>query len=187
MQKKSICLQMIIGILFIIAGIYIMKIWEAPSATGLFSWKKSAVLEKETFFEDVEKLGITEVYQQISSSFEMEEIEAFLAKAAEKEVAVYFLTGEPEWALQKDADSIKQVVDRVVRINSVLQEHERIHGMMVDVEPYVLDEWEQDADKVMDIFVETMKSAYAYATENNIKITLCIPYFYDNTLLRRNL
>lgn len=152
---------------------------EQPAEKGLFSWEKSTIVDCDVFFEDTKKLGITEVYQEISKDFEMEEVEQFLKAAKKSETSVYMLIGEAEWALEEDAEHLIAEIKRVASMNQSVSKSTRLKGVMVDVEPYLLEDWEENSDKVMKSYVTGMKKAYEYARECEIEMILCIPYFYD--------
>ena len=51
---------------------------------------------------------------------------------------------------------------------------------MFDVEPYTLDEWDKNPDKVMNSFVSGMTEAYALAKDYGLEVIVCIPFHYDN-------
>ncbi len=174
MQKR----KWILYILFVFAIVAGCK--KEESEIGLFSWKKEALSDCETLFADMKSLGITEVYQAISDSIESDVVEEFLASAQEKQMSVYLLVGEPDWALEEDAENLIEKIDRVVEINALVEEEAHLKGIMVDVEPYLLDEWDEDSDELMKSYVESMKCAHEYATKQGVRMILCIPYFYDN-------
>ena len=180
-QKRTVGLAVSIGMLIFVAviGIAAYVADRTPVETGIFSWEKSAIMEKETFFEDIASLGVTEVYQEIAPTLPSEKIVEFLEEAQRRNVDVYMLVGEAEWALQEDAEELIKVIDRVLLLNSKSEEVRYIKGIMVDVEPYSLEEWKQDSAGTMRMFAQAMKTAYAYANMNEIEMILCIPYHYD--------
>ena len=147
---------------------------------GLFSWKESAITDYETLFSDMKELGMVELYQEISDDIETEMIKKFLTSASEQEIAVYLLIGEPDWVLEKDAESLLEEMQRIGEINELVEETAELKGVMVDVEPYLLEEWDDERDELMQCYVDCMKETYDYATEQGIEVILCIPYFYDN-------
>lgn len=152
---------------------------EAPvTEAGLFSWKESAIEDYETLFANMKELGMVELYQYFSDDIEPEVIKEFLETASEKEIEVYLLTGEPEWALEEDAESLLEELQWAEEINELVEEDARLKGIMVDVEPYLLEEWDSDRDEVMRCYVDAMKETYDCATEQDMEMLLCIPYFY---------
>ena len=53
-------------------------------------------------------------------------------------------------------------------------------GIVLDVEPYTLDQWDENPGKVMDSYVSGMKRAYALAQEYDLEVIACVPWHYDN-------
>lgn len=149
------------------------------SDAGLFSWKDDALQQQEQLFGLMEEQRLNVLYQHFSGDAEQQSIAAFLQQAAEQDIAVYYLTGDPLWALQEDADSLCSELERVLELNQS-QGGQGLKGVVFDVEPYLLDEWEEDrAQDVMDAFVKCMKTAYERAATLGLEVVLCIPYFFD--------
>ncbi len=120
----------------------------------------------------------------------------------ERGITVYQLTGDPSWALDAEGARLCEAVEeaaaynrRVERKFLSLREEDgkawdavpRLAGIVFDVEPYLLDAWDEDPGKVMDSFVSGMKRAYALAKENSLEVVLCIPWFYDTQGLTKGL
>lgn len=149
---------------------------------SLFSWKDSEVLEGRTqLFTTMKELKLNALYQEFSEELRQEDILDFLGEATKEKIDVYMLAGSPKWALEKDGESMCRQVQKALEINQAGGKEQDVKGILFDVEPYLLKEWdEQDHDKIMDSFVEGMKTAYKKAQDNDLKVILCIPYFYDN-------
>lgn len=154
---------------------------------ALFSWKSEEVDSTNSLlFEIMDKQEINTLYQEFSRDLSQEAINDFLFEGENNKIDIYYLTGEPEWALDKTGKSMIDHIDRVVELNNNLKENSRIKGIVFDIEPYSLDEW-KNKEKVMDDFVIGMEVAYKHARDNNIEVILCIPYFYDNKGLTKQL
>ena len=167
----------IVGIIFIR---YILK-ENTQETRALFSWKDSEVLESKELFDDMKKLKLNTVYQDFSGDLRKKDILKFLEKAKEREINVYFLAGDPRWAIEKNAESMRDIVDRVIEINKDVSQKQQIKGVFFDVEPYLLDEWNNKSRKsIMENLLKNMEVIYKEAHENNLEVIMCIPYFYDN-------
>ncbi|MGP6139289.1 hypothetical protein [Jeotgalibaca sp. A127] len=77
------------------------------------------------------------------------------------------MAGEPEWAL-----------DPTVLV-SIVHKAGQFDGIVVDVEPYLLEEFKMNPKKVMSIFVASMRKVYQVAKTKRLAFILCVPYFYD--------
>lgn len=175
--KKLVLFVLVLGIIIILY----LKSKNSQEIRGLFSWKSYEVIEGSIqLFETMEDLKLNTLYQQFSSKIEEEDIKEFLVNAKERNIEVYLLDGNPKWALDKDGKDMIEVVDRVIKINRQLDEINWIKSIVLDVEPYLLEEWnEENREGIMDSFISGMKAVYEKANTNNLEIIVCIPYYYD--------
>lgn len=149
---------------------------------ALFSWKDSEVLEGRTqLFATMKELKLNTLYQEFSKELQEENILDFLGEAAKEKIDVYLLAGSPEWALQEEGESMCRQVENILEINRAAGENQGVKGILFDVEPYLLKEWDkQGSQEIMDKFVKGMKVAYQRAQDSGLEVILCIPYFYDD-------
>lgn len=154
---------------------------------GMFSWNEETVRQEteESLHRCMERAGVTEVYQQFDFQGTDTSETAALVKTLKKGGAsVYALMGEPEWARERHADRLIEKIHDVVAYNEKRGRDDRIFGIMVDVEPYLLDEWDAGSDArqaLMEDYLRGMEYAFAYARKNKLKFIVCIPNFYDAT------
>lgn len=153
---------------------------EKLESRALFSWKSEEVNSDNTeIFEIMEKQRLNTLYQEFSRSLSQDEINEFLTDAKKNKIDVYYLAGNPEWALDETGMPMIDSINRVVELNNNLDGNIKLKGIVFDIEPYSLDEWKNE-EKVMNDFVKGMEIAYQNARVQGIEIILCIPYFYDN-------
>ena len=160
---------------------------EAPAAeekrgSSIFSWNKEYVyLEYADQVADVmERLNCDTIYQKISDKLSEKEVLAFLKRQARMGNKVWYLAGDKSWALDENAESMKAVVEDVIAWNRIAEEGCGFQGIVWDVEPYLLDEWDEDADACMEQYVENCKVTYELAKATGLQVLMCIPYHYDN-------
>jgi len=149
---------------------------------GLFSWKNSEVLEgRGELFETMKELELNTVYQSFSEDLKDEDILNFLKEAADKSLQVYLLTGSPEWALEKDGKTMIDEVEKAIKINEGVESDQKVKGVLFDVEPYLLDQWDNKKKRkeIMEQFIKNMKISYKKAHDNSLEVIACIPYYYD--------
>ena len=146
---------------------------------SIFSWDKLSVLEpKENLFDVMEKYEIKTIYQSFSSELPEKKISKFLESCSEYNYQVYYLCGEPEDALIQNAEKMIEDIDNA----AVIKEYDNnnvLKGILFDVEPYLLDEWEIKSDKIIQQFADNLQIAYKNAKENKLEMIVCIPYYYD--------
>ncbi|XTR39057.1 hypothetical protein ACQQ2T_06620 [Paraclostridium tenue] len=146
---------------------------------SIFSWDKLSVLEaKENLFDVMEKYEIKTVYQSFSSELSKNKISKFLESCSEYNYQVYYLCGDPEDVLDQDAEKMIENIDDAVAIKEY-DNNDVLKGILFDVEPYLLDEWEIQPDKIIQQFADNLQIAYKKAKENKLEMIVCIPYYYD--------
>lgn len=182
-------LFIILFIIFAISRLLILYNENTVKTRALFSWKKEEVLDGgDELFKTMKVLKLNTVYQQFSSKLEEEDIKKFLLKAEELDIKVSLLDGEPKWGLEKDAYHMLETIDRVNQINRNLNETQGIKSIIFDIEPYLLEEWnDKSREEIMDGFVVATKAMYKRAKESELEIILCIPYYYDDMSLSKQL
>lgn len=154
---------------------------------GMFSWKEEAMKDEEAkaLSECIDSAFVTEIYQYFSEENLLSGTGAsFVRRMGEKGTAVYALMGEAAWAYEKDGASLIEKIRQVAEYNGQQERQGRIQGVMVDVEPYLLEEWDQGSQarsSLMEGYLQGIECAYVYATGNNLKFLVCIPTFYDAT------
>lgn len=135
------------------------------------------------------------LYQNFSSeNSRQEQMSRFAEAAMEAGISVYHLTGHPSWGLDPEGAELCEAVEETASYNRRIQrkflerhrpdgeEWERIprlEGIVFDVEPYTLNQWDEDPDRVMRNFVSGMKKACALARSHGLEVIVCIPWFYD--------
>ena len=184
MRKAKTTNKLFIVILIIVSIILGNYVWQknGQETRSLFSWKDSEVLEgRIELFEVMKKLKLNAVYQSFSKKLSKEDILKFLDEASNKNIDVYLLDGAPEWAVENKAESMCYSIDEVIEINKDISKDKHIKGILFDVEPYLLEEWDKgNSEKIMKDFVKNMEIAYKKAHDSGIEVIVCIPYFYDN-------
>lgn len=168
-----------------------------PSAAGLFSWSAETVNKTDgELFKLMKEQGLTVLYQNISSkNSRQEQMSVFAERAMEEGITVYYLTGDASWGLDPDGDRLCEAVKDAVAYNRRIKRKflarreadgkqwstiPQLAGIVFDVEPYTLKEWDENPGKVMDSFVSGMKEAYALAQDFGLEVIVCIPFHYDN-------
>lgn len=147
---------------------------------GLYSWKAGSVTQDSgALFQTLSDIGATEIYQHFSSKLPSEDIYSFLQAAAQREIAVYALTGSPEWGLDAQGEAMLEEIASTAKLNRDAPRGAGLAGIVLDVEPYLTDEWDEDPGSVMDTYLSAMKKAYGAASKEGLKVIACIPYYYD--------
>lgn len=157
----------------------IVPSWMGP---GLFSWSADAIEPEaaEELFLVMQEQGLTDLYQYFAPDLATEEIEGFLKQAQTYGISVYYLTGEPEWGLDPDGEEMCAEVKRVRKINRSIGGKYGFSGILMDTEPYLLEEWEDAESEVMESYVQAMTAACRQAQKAELPLIACIPFYYDS-------
>ena len=154
-------------------------------------------------FSVMKARGATVLYQHFSTkNSRQEQMSLFAERAMEEGVTVYHLTGDPSWGLDPEGVRLCEAVEEAASFNrriarKFLERREadgaswetvpRLAGIVLDVEPYTLDQWDENPGKVMDSYVSGMKRAYALAQEYDLEVIACVPWHYGNKGLEAGL
>lgn len=153
---------------------------------GLFSWNDWVPKEEEfdTLTQCMDQTHVTEIYQDFTEeNYRLGETEEFVARLRERNVSVYALLGDAQWSYEENAGTLIKEMETAVRYNKQQPEEKQIKGFMIDVEPYILDEWnagENFRQSLMLEYLKCMEIAYTYARKNQMEFLVCIPAFYDD-------
>lgn len=154
---------------------------------GLFVWEEEVIEEEqwEELASNIEQADVTILYQNFSKRNLNEAKPApFVKMLYEKGVDVYALVGKAEWAYETDGEHLIKWIRRVAAYNVKQGTDSRIRGIMVDVEPYLLEEWdagEEARTELMRGYLDGIKKGYVYAKDHGLTYLVCIPTFYDAT------
>lgn len=169
-----------------------------PGGTaGVFSWSAEMVNQTDgEIFSVMKARGATVLYQHFSTkNSRQEQMSLFAERAMEEGVTVYHLTGDPSWGLDPEGVQLCEAVEEAAAFNrriarKFLERREadgaswetvpRLAGIVLDVEPYTLDQWDENPDGIMDSYVSGMKRAYTLAQEYDLEVIACVPWHYDN-------
>lgn len=149
--------------------------------TSIFSWEEDYILpeQEEQVAAAMEALGCEAVYQEFPQDMDEDIVTDYLKRRGDKKQDVYYLAGAAEWGLEKDAASMLEQVERVIQLNRKGGKGNRFCGIVWDVEPYLTEEWDTRQDEVMEQYIKNCKTAYTKASENDLRVIVCIPNFYD--------
>jgi len=106
-------------------------------------------------------------------------LRAFMDAAADHHIQVWMLTGEPRWGLDPYGESMEEEIDRAFRYNQNLPEGRKLVGVVMDSEPYLLEEWDENPKDVMTRWVAAMTEAHDRAQQEELRLMACIPYYLD--------
>ncbi len=142
---------------------------------SLFSWGPQVMepQERELLVSTMNSLDIQMVYQWFSKDVEDQKLIEFTTHMAQQGKEVYVLTGDPSWAYEENLSSLLAVIDRAHAVGGV-------KGVVIDVEPGQLDEYDTDRDNLMEEFAANMQAAYTHAKSLGFEVVICISAHWDD-------
>lgn len=153
---------------------------EIKSKLSIFSWSSKEVTEnRQQLLNDLTEYKFDRIFQEFSSSLKDEEVTSFVEDMANRNIDVYGLYGAPEWAWDSTGKGMISRLNRLAEINSKLPEDKRIKGMVVDVEPYVLNHFDWNDQAVQESYMSGMKQLYEALQREGLELIVVIPYFFD--------
>jgi len=144
---------------------------------GVFSWHRTNASDEKAaraMFETLVSVGASEVYQIMGGKTAA----FFWERAKELRIDVYVLAGTENWGLDTNARQMLRQVDNTAKLMTQMGE-DGPAGLMLDVEPYLTDDYKKNPEGTMQKYLEAMRKTYAHAREKGVFLILCIPHFYD--------
>lgn len=155
---------------------------KSAGGNGLFCWDKEVLndrAQRDTLWRAMEQYDLHELYQYIPADLPPKSLSSFFAEAEGHGIGVYLLTGDPAWARDGTGEALVNAVRQAASVRR-RTDGSTLKGVMMDVEPYLLPEWEEEAESLMDSYVSAMKAARKQAEEDDLFLYACIPYYYDS-------
>ncbi len=166
-----------------VASLHALKPQQFIYDVSIFSWSTDQT-SSQGFTDLLEVLTMNRInssYQYFSDT----DIENYVPKnyisiLNEKNISTYYLTGDPSWATERRNRSMRSKIRSIAEYNEKVSNNEKFKGIVFDVEPYLLSDWDDDRDDIMDKFLKNMIDSYLYAKEFDLTVIVCIPYWFDN-------
>ncbi|BFH62274.1 hypothetical protein [Paenibacillus azoreducens] len=127
--------------------------------------------------------GINVIYLQINRDLPREIYEKFIKRAHEEKVAVHALGGDPGWALTKHRDSMVGLADWTLNYNAGVPSESRFDGIHLDIEPYVLPQWETDQESVLESWEGNLNAFLSQTSGSNLELGIDVPFWFDHVNL----
>lgn len=178
---RTVILIILLAFIVIIATMRLIK-KEIPMSVSIFSWhwEEMQAEEWKPLLQVMDRLGVQEVYQDFDMEQSSEMRKDFWELLKEKNYKAYYLCGDPKWAYPSRWERVLQAIEEAALLAEESQG--TLKGIVFDVEPYTMEEWEEEeeAGRLMKDYAATMKKAYDEAAGYGLEVILCIPNFFDD-------
>ncbi|KAA0544956.1 hypothetical protein FZW96_19230 [Bacillus sp. BGMRC 2118] len=123
---------------------------------------------------------ITTVYIFYSEELNQTMYKKFMTLAHSEDIKVEALGGERVWGLKKYEHEGLDFIQSVVSFNQEAGEEEKFDAIHLDIEPYLVEEWEKDKTKVLESWYQNSLSYISLSKENGIVINCDLPFWLDS-------
>lgn len=134
--------------------------------------------DMENTIQSINKMNIQSVYLQYSSRVSSESYKKFIAALQKSDVDVYALDGAPDWGIT-DHESTQQFLDWFSDFQADALENEQFKGIHLDIEPYLLEKWDQDQEEIIYHYQTLLLQLKDFATNMNTSFGVDIPFWFD--------
>ena len=144
------------------------------TADGLFSWRGEAIADetaRAALLAVAQKNGIGAIYQEADAD---EAFAAFCIEAEAQGVQTFLLVGQPKWALDASGTRQCEAVERAAALGA--------DGVVLDVEPYLLNEWDTDRAALVESWICGTVAAKRLCEQKNLLLIVCVPYYLEDRI-----
>jgi hypothetical protein len=108
----------------------------------------------------------------------------FIEEANKRGIVVEALYGDPHWGLETHRDTATGKVQSVIDYNTFVPDNQKFHGVHIDVEPYVLDEWDISIEEKTSILKQWYDGAKIWTDlgkSGGLFMSTSIPFWTDTS------
>ncbi|WP_289137482.1 hypothetical protein [uncultured Brevibacillus sp.] len=105
--------------------------------------------DKQQVLEFCEQNEINLIYLRIDMNKPSDYYRSFIREATAQGIEVHAVAGHPAWAFTSNQKRMMNIVGWVKKYNLESEPNERIRGIQLDIEPYLLPQWETERDRVI--------------------------------------
>lgn len=180
-RRKSIIACVMALLLLIGAGVYMNQ---SSQVKATWIWDLNEIegsIEENMAF--AEEQGVNLIYLHISiKGLDEQRVKAFIKEASAHDIQVYALGGDPNWALRKNQDSLAAFISIVEDYNQQVSQEAVFKGIHMDIEPYLLPEWEAGRNEVITQWmnnVSFLRQEIA-KTDENLQLSGDFPFWVND-------
>ncbi|WP_261944721.1 hypothetical protein [Paenibacillus melissococcoides] len=171
------------GLLLLIVSAALMAGFTQADEPQRATWVWQAeriVSDPEQLLSFAKKNQIDVMYLHIHPDVPGSAYRQFVRQADKEGIEVHALAGDPTWALPEYRGRMMDFLHKIQHYNAQAAEDERFRGIHLDIEPYVLPQWEEDANEIahawmdnLDVFLEAGRK------EGSLEFGVDIPVWFD--------
>lgn len=178
--KKIIAVSILfIGILIILLSMNFLNLSNNIPKVSTWVWSEDWLTYTDDILEFSEQNNIEQLFIQITFEQKQEKIRNFIRDARINGINIYALQGDSRWAVNHDdvLDWVKYIHD----FNANSLPDERFTGIVLDIEPYLLPQWNSNQQNTVEQFVNMIEKVNEVNLTGNqsLPIIWTIPFWFD--------
>ncbi|ANC78646.1 hypothetical protein ABE65_018330 [Fictibacillus phosphorivorans] len=146
-------------------------------ATWLWHTNK-IVTEPEEVLSFLKAQKVNTLYLQINQDIPVSTYQEFLSKANEIGVSVQALDGGPDW-IEPGHIGPKQFTNWLSSYQKEASKSEKFTGIHLDVEPYLLKEWNTNYQITVKRYQDLLESSKMFAKKMRLPLYVDLPFWFD--------
>lgn len=164
---------------------------ESGSRTrALWVWGSKVVLDSDArnqLFAFAAEKSLNRFYLEASEAlrYDQDALAAFFTISQQRGIAVELLFGQPDWALPENHHQVASIIDRVADFAARYPDL-TVAAIHLDVEPYLLTEWETERPELIASFIDLLESARSRTHRIGLPLYADIPIWFDEHGIFRN-
>ncbi|MED4584818.1 hypothetical protein P9578_18745 [Brevibacillus choshinensis] len=145
-------------------------------------WQSETIgRDKQQILSFCEQNEITLIYLRIDMNKTYDYYRSFIRDANARGIEVHAVAGHPAWALASNQKRMLKIVNWVKQYNESVTRAEQVRGIQLDIEPYLLPQWETEQERVIrewqsniDVFTAEVKK------DSDLEASAAIPFWMDD-------
>ncbi|GED68293.1 hypothetical protein BRE01_19950 [Brevibacillus reuszeri] len=137
--------------------------------------------DKQQVLEFCEQNEINLIYLRIDMNKPSDYYRSFIREATAQGIEVHAVAGHPAWAFESNQKRMMNIVAWVKKYNLESEKDERIRGIQLDIEPYLLPQWETERERVIrewqanvEVFTEAVRD------ETGLTSSVALAFWLDD-------
>ena len=154
----------------------------APDTQATWVWDATRIeTETEEMIAFAKQNEINLIYLHIEPvDVSFRAYRTFIRQANAAGIRVEALGGDPYWSYTKNREKIGYLIDWVKAFNNQAAESERFRGIHVDIEPYVLPDWQTDQESIVRQWLENLEYLVVETKKDtNLSVSADLPFWID--------
>lgn len=157
---------------------------------ALWVWGSRTVLNhsaRDELLAFAEQKRLNRLYLEASEAlrYEPAALADFFRLGTQHGLEIELLFGQPDWALPENHHHVATIIDRVANFAARYPDI-KVAGVHLDVEPYLLTEWDSERSTLISNFIDLLESARAQANRAGLSLQADIPVWFDEHGIFRN-